>query len=128
MDYKIIRANAAIGQIDVAYYNNGQIVGVYAMDVPVVNGAFLTGEALDAEIKHRAPVWAVQRKEEVSSATGFDRIEALVQSLPTEEVDTDAQNEAKLWQKQQFEKAVAVALVKFGVLQSDPTEVEVTHL
>lgn len=80
MDYKIIAANAAIGQIQVTYSNAGSDVATYAIDVPVVGGAFITGAELDAEIQRRAPTWLVERQAEVSAATGFDAIHSLVQA------------------------------------------------
>ena len=82
MDYRIVAADAAIGQIQVTYSNAGEDIATYAIDVPVVNGAFLTGDALAEEIQRRAPVWLLERKAEVASATGFDSILALVQTPP----------------------------------------------
>ena len=80
MDYRIIAADATIGQIQVTYSNAGEDIATYAIDVPVVNGAFLTGNALAEEIQRRAPVWLLERKTEVAVATGFDQINALVQA------------------------------------------------
>ena len=80
MDYRIIAADATIGQIQVTYSNNDEDIATYAIDVPVVDGAFLTGDALAAEIQLRAPVWLLARKTEVSAATGFDQINSLVQT------------------------------------------------
>ena len=80
MDYRIIAADATIGQIQVTYSNAGEDIATYTIDVPVVNGAFLTGDALAAEIQRRAPVWLLERKTEVAVATGFDQINALVQA------------------------------------------------
>ena len=82
MDYRIIAADATIGQIQVTYSNAGDDVATYAIDVPVVDGAFLTGDALAEEIQRRAPVWLLERKTEVAAATGFDQINALVQTPP----------------------------------------------
>ena len=80
MDYRIIAANAEIGQIQVTYSDSGADIATYAIDVPVVDGAFLTGDALTAEIQMRAPVFLVERKAAVAVATGFDEIQALVQA------------------------------------------------
>ena len=80
MDYRIIAANAEIGQIQVTYSDSGTDIATYAIDVPVVDGAFLTGDALVAEIQMRAPVFLVERKAAVAVATGFDEIQALVQT------------------------------------------------
>ena len=88
MDYRIIAADATIGQIQVMYSNAGEDIAAYAIDVPVVNGAFLTGDALAAEIQRRAPVWLLERKTEVAVATGFDQINALVQAPPAAPTST----------------------------------------
>jgi hypothetical protein len=128
MDYQIIRATPEIGQIEVLYKEGEKPMGVYAIDVPVVDGAFLTGDALHEEIMHRAPTWATQREQEVATATGFDQITALVQELPVEEPTTEQQANAAMWEQVQFEKRTAKALVKFGVLETDPTEIGVTQL
>ena len=125
--YKVVRAAREIGQIEVAYFDGEKHLGTWAIDVPVQDGQFLTGEALDAEIMHRAPTWAVEREQVVVAASGFDQIEAMVQELPQPTVDPEAQANAQMWAQVQFEKQVAKALVKFGLLQSDPTEIPVSQ-
>lgn len=128
MEYQIIRATPEIGQIEVLYKEGVKPLGVYAIDVPVVDGAFLTGDALHAEIMHRAPTWATVREQEVAAATGFDQIAALVQELPAEEPTTEMQANAAMWEQVAYEKKLAKALVKFGLLATDPTEIGVTQL
>jgi len=128
MDYQIIRATPEIGQIEVLYKEGEKLLGAYAIDVPVVDGAFLTGTALHEEIMHRAPTWATQREQEVALATGFDQIVALVQELPIEAPTTEQQANAAMWAQVEFEKRAAKALVKFGLLASDPTEIGTTQL
>lgn len=78
MEYKIISADETIGQIQVTYYSGDEALATYAIDVPVVNGHYITGEALDTEIMSRAPVWLLQRKQEVSAAANFASISSLV--------------------------------------------------
>ena len=127
MEYQIIRANAKIGQIEVAYKDTNQnIVGIYAIDVPVVDGNFLTVDELHKEIIHRAPTGAVTREQEVKTATGFNQIMALVQ--PMNESDPVAEENARMWEQFAFEQRIATILVKFGVLQSDPTEIPTERL
>lgn len=128
MEFKIIRATAQIGQIEVEYTKDGSFVGVYAIDVPIVEGQFLTGEALTAEILLRAPSWETQRKAEIAGATNFAEIEALVQEPEPTPYDIDEEANARMWEQVEYEKKLAAALVKFGILQSDPTTVEVTQL
>jgi len=132
MDYKIISANAATGQIEVAYMDRNKTVAVYAIDVPIIDGLFLTPEELDKEIKHRAPSFISEREQAVAAASGFELIEALVQVVSQDAVLTPEEIEQranqKMWEQVEFEKKTAKALVKFGVLQSDPTSIEVTQL
>lgn len=127
MDYRITRAISEIGQIEVTYTHDNKDVATYAVDVPVVDGAFLTGDALDAEIRHRAPTWLIEREQQVKTAAGFDQIAALVQAAPAQPVDPDAQANSQMWAQVQFERQIAKALVKFGVLQSDPTIIPVSE-
>lgn len=128
MDYQIIRATPEAGQIEVLYKDDGKPVGVYAIDVPVVDGAFLTGDALHNEIMHRAPLWVGQREREIKSASGFDSIVALVQPLELEDLTSEAQANAEMWAQQAYEQKLAKALVKFGLLETDPTGIGVTQL
>ena len=78
MDYRIISAVAETGQIVVEYSDGGSVVSTFAIDVPIVNGQFVTGQTLEAEIQLRAPTWIVSRKAAVASATNFNEIQALV--------------------------------------------------
>lgn len=128
IEYQIVRAAAETGQIDVLYKNDGNVLGIYAIDVPIVDGAFLTGDTLHSEIMHRAPVWVAQRGQEVAAATGFADILALVQPLPQPEVTPEEQANLDMWSSVDFESKLAKVLVKFGVLQSDPTTVQTTKL
>jgi hypothetical protein len=128
MDYQIIRATPEIGQIEVLYKEGDKSVAAYAIDVPVVDGAFLTGDALHNEIMHRAPTWVSQRAQEVATATGFDQITALVQPLPVDELTSEQQANAAMWAQIEFDKKAAKSLVRFGLLESDPTEIGVTQL
>lgn len=80
MDYRITAADAALGQIEVTYLKDGVSVAVYTIDVPIVSGQYITGNALDVEIVRRAPVWLMERKQAVSTAANFANIQALVQA------------------------------------------------
>ena len=131
MEYQIISANAEIGQIEVLYKQNGVAVASYAIDVPVVNGVFLNAVELDAEIQHRAPTWLEVRKQEVITATGFDAISDLVQPITqsnTSEADASTIANRAMWAQIEYEKKLAAALVKFGVLSVDPTAIAVSTL
>jgi hypothetical protein len=78
MEYKIVSANAEIGQIQVAYSEDGVALASYAIDVPIIAGAYATGDVLEAEILARAPTWLVNRRAAAQTASGFEDILALV--------------------------------------------------
>lgn len=131
MDYQIISADERNGQIQVAYKSDGKLVGIYAVDVPIVDTRFVTGADLHTHIMHTAPVWAVEREQKVVAATNFAEIAALVQPLDPSDftpADTDAEANTQMWEQVHFEKRVAQALLKFGVIDADPTEIGATKL
>lgn len=79
MKYKIVAAKADIGQISVAYLDNTDgIVAIYAIDVPIIDGLFISGDALEAEIQGRAPFWLLERTAAVNTASNFDMLASLV--------------------------------------------------
>lgn len=86
MDYRIIAANAATGQIEVTYSIEGVDVATYTLDVPIVDGKYITGPELEAEIQARAPIWILERKQAIAVATGFDTIAAQVVPEPVQAV------------------------------------------
>lgn len=132
MNYKIVGATASLGQIEVAYFEGEKQYGVYAIDVPVVEGAFLTGDALHAEIMHRAPTWAPERERSVAAAVGFDKIQSLVQAFePNGSVaplSLEEQANRAMWEEAEFEQRVAKVLTKLKVLSENPTEIKVAKL
>jgi hypothetical protein len=121
MEYQIISANAESGQIEVLYKENGLTLAIYAIDVPVVDGAFLTKVELDAEIQHRAPTWLSQRKQEIQGATGFSEIAELV-VVPVVEAQTEFVTERAnqvMWEQIDYENKLSAALFKLGVISTD---------
>jgi hypothetical protein len=128
MDYKIIRAHEEIGQIEVAYLNGSDVVGIYAIDVPVENGAFIVGQQLEDLIQLQAPVWLTQRQSNVAAASNFHQIQSLVEELPAPLRDPQAEANMIMWDETNLESQVAKVLVKFGVLESDPTTIQVAKL
>ena len=79
MDYKIIAVDTAIGQLTVTFLNSaGAEVSTCAVDVPIVDGSFITGDALEQEIQQRAPVWFLERTDAISTVTNLSHLEELV--------------------------------------------------
>lgn len=122
--YTITGKNSEIGQIAVTYFSNGETLASYAIDVPIVDGVYITGSALDAEIMHRAPVWLLERKAVVAEAVGFDDIQ-VSQGL---DENQDVVTSVEAWEQFEFEKRISSVLIKFGILDYDPTEIQVIKL
>lgn len=75
MEYKIIAFDETIGQITVEY---GEGI-VFALDLPIENGAYPEGEALDVLIKQFLPTWVVERKQAIASGiSNAESIKAVV--------------------------------------------------
>jgi len=129
MDYDIIGADKTIGQIQVSYKNEeGNVVATYAIDIPVVEGKYITGDALHAEIILRAPTWILSREKDVEKADNFDQIEALVKKTKPTVLTVEQMQNMAMWQKTEFEMKVADVLVKYGLIGKNPTVIEVTKL
>jgi hypothetical protein len=129
MDYQIISSNKTTGQIQVAYKDNvGAIVATYSIDVPIVDGKFITGDQLHQEIIHRAPTWAITRKMDVENASNFDEIETLVQKIDPPKSTENQLKSMDMLRKIQFEKEVVDVLVQHGLMSINPTIIEVTKL
>lgn len=95
---------------------------------PIVVGVRLPmlGEDVDAVIKAFAPrsVWnpPVVEYATVAVGTSGSFVEPSIEAVQQEEENT------RMWAAVEFEKQVAKALVKFGLLTSDPTEIPVAQL
>jgi hypothetical protein len=128
MEYQITRATEQTGQIEILYKQDGKPVATYAIDLPVIDGKYITGAELELEIQHRAPVWVAARTEEVKTASNFADIAALVVPLVNQPQDTEAMANAAMWEQVAYEQRLCKALVKFNVIKSDPTTIAVVEL
>lgn len=83
------------------------------------------GETLESIVVMYSPVpyWESLQAAVVTPAVGTTGTITTTPEPTAEEIQN-----AAMWEQAQFEKRVAKALVKFGVLQSDPTEIGVTQL
>ena len=95
---------------------------------PVVVGVRLPtlAENVDSVIQSFAPhsTWNPQVVEYASVLVGTSGSWV----APSPEQERQEIENAKMWALAEFEKKVAAVLVKFGVLQSDPTSIKVTFL
>lgn len=129
--YKIREFNEASGQLIVEYSEN---MAPFAVDIPLVNGVFITGAELDTYIKGFIPHEFIERQAQLAGGVAnAEQIRALVEAWPEkEEVNASPlelqQQELEnnqMWVNIEFEKRIAAALVKFNVLQTNPTEIPV---
>lgn len=80
MDYIIRKFDVEIGQLTVEYAGKW----VYAVDLPIEDGAFPTGERLEEVIQSVAPVWLLQRQNALAQTpANAEVIQALVQPFST---------------------------------------------
>lgn len=104
MDYIIRRFDAANGQLTVEYGGKW----VYAVDLPIENGAFPIGERLEEIIQSMAPVWAEERSNALAQTPGnVDAIQALVQPYPVPEENPETIQQQEQEQQAQLESDTA---------------------
>lgn len=126
--YKVIAFDKGIGNITVSYDDDFAPVSI---DVPIGDdGLYLTGQALDDYIKGFIPTWHLERIAKIAAGIpNSAEIEALVEVPPAPTpAEEEAAANAAMWAELQREKEIARALVKFGVLEKDPTEINTTIL
>jgi hypothetical protein len=132
MDYKIINFIAAEGKVEVEYDANQAPLFI---DVPLnENGLFITGQELDTFIQGFIPVWHLERLEKLKNGVNNSNdILSLVQQSDKPVIEQSSTNVVtnstnQMWTEVEFDKQVAARLVKFGVLETDPTAISTTTL
>jgi hypothetical protein len=132
MDYKIINFIAAEGKVEVEYDANQAPLFI---DVPLnENGLFITGQELDTFIQGFIPVWHLERLEKLKNGVdNANDILSLVQQADKPVIEQSSTNVVtnstnQMWTEVEFDKQVAARLVKFGVLETDPTAISTTTL
>jgi len=127
VNYKIIGFNSQLGQLKVEY---GPQLDVMVIDVPIVDGLFMVGEELIKYIEGMIPTWHFERLEKLTAGIpNADEITKLVQptsALPDEPLSVQEIANQHMWGQTDYERAIAKTLVKFGVLDSDPTAIQVS--
>lgn len=91
MNYEIKSFNRITGSALVRFWTNAFPDGLsYNVDIPLVNGAYITGVALEAHIQSFAPVGQIARLVEAASADS-SLVEALVVQPPPPPAKTATQ-------------------------------------
>jgi hypothetical protein len=131
--YKILSFNKELGQLIVEFAVGMQPITI---DVPIKNGLFITGAELEEYVQGFIPTWFIERQRQLNvGVTNASELEQLIAGqneveLPvvlSPEQEQEAAN-AAMWAQQKFESDIAKVLVKFGVLETDPTEIPVTQV
>jgi hypothetical protein len=130
--YKVLQFNESTGQLTIEF-----AVGMapLSVDVPIENGAYITGAALDTYIKGFIPTWHFERVTQINAGVSNSaELKALVSEpqevdLPTVLTPEQQQQQENLvmWEQVEFERKIAAALMKFGVLDADPTSIPVSE-
>lgn len=131
--YKVLEFNKNSGQLVIEF-----AVGMapLAIDVPIKEGLFITGPELEEYIQGFIPTWHLERQSQLNAGVPnadvleqlvSEKAEAILPTVLTTEQEQAAQT-AAMWEQIAFERKVAATLVKFGVIESDPTEIPVLQL
>jgi len=128
--YKVVGFSEVSGSISVEYDVNFPSINV---DIPLdENGLYITGEALDKYIQGFIPTWHLDRLAKLKAGiSNASEIQSLVQE-PTNTVVVPAQTmtdeeiaNQQMWEQVNFERKLGNALVKFGLLETNPIEIPV---
>ena len=130
--YKILSFNETTGQLTIEF---AQGMSPLSVDVPIKDGLYITGEELDVYVQGFIPTWHIERQAQINQGVAnAQELKVLAEQtnpveLPTVLTPEQQQTEEnqKMWAEVQFQKNVAKALVKFGVLTSDPTIIPVSE-
>jgi hypothetical protein len=120
VSYRVISVNQDANCMEVEFSADGHEAVLVGVRIP------LEDEDVNQVIQSFVPtgIWFPRTTTLASVEAGFAGVVAV--TSPSQAVLTAEQ--AAMWAQVNFEKQLAKALVKFGLLESDPTIVEVTQL
>lgn len=118
--YTVVRVDQDVKCIEVNFMAEGFSPTLVSMPIPRL------GDNIDSVIQSYAPwtIWQPQVIEYAEIAVGKSGTYAPPTS---EEVEQNLKN-AQMWAQISYDKQIAEALVRLGVLQSDPTTIPVSTL
>jgi|694.fasta_scaffold44049_2 hypothetical protein len=131
--YTILEFNKNTGQLLVKFAEN---MAPIAIDVPInENDLFITGEELETYIQNLIPTWHMERLNKLANGiANSNELASLVtpQEGTTQQLTSELTAEEKanldMWRQIEEEKKIAKVLVKFGLLQEDPTSIPAATL
>jgi hypothetical protein len=126
INYQIYNFNKDLGSIIVKYKNGEQVVATYNVDIPLTDaGLFIVGEELNSYLLAMYPQHVIDRQNKLAAGIpNAAEIEALSLKEVTPAIEELSEQEIidiKTQKDAEEEKRIAKALVKFGVLDTDPT-------
>jgi len=130
--YKILNFDETSGQLIIEF---AQGAAPLTIDVPIKDNLYITGEELDTYIQGFIPTWHIERQAQINRGiANISELKALIEQTASTELPTtltleqqQLKENQKMWEALKFEQDVAKALVKFGVLATNPTIVPVSE-
>lgn len=124
-NFKIIGFDESSGVVVVRYADDRPPVSV---DVPLdADGLYIVGDALNEHIKGFIPTEFLGRIEQIKQGIpNVADVFNMVQEEVAPEQDVAKTENAIMWENVVTEQSVAKMLVKWGVLEQNPTTVPVT--
>jgi len=107
-DYIITAFNDSKGQITVKY---NELSYQLPIDLPIIDGLYPEGDALDTLIRNRCPITTIAQEKELNQRRipNSKTIASLVQKLPPP-VNTDFDEESYLTREEKFDIYITVAI------------------
>ncbi len=132
ISYQITSFNSDFGNISVLFKKDNAVIATYNVDVPLTDdGLFITGEVLNSYLLGMFPQHVIDRKNKleagIPNASVIASLVVPIEETATAQV-TEISEQQQAWFEIENEKRVAKALVKFGLLATDPTEIPAATL
>jgi hypothetical protein len=132
ISYQITSFNSDFGNISVLFKKDNAVIATYNVDVPLTDdGLFITGEVLNSYLLGMFPQHIIDRKNKleagIPNASVIASLVVPIEETATAQV-TEISEQQQAWFEIENEKRVAKALVKFGLLATDPTEIPAATL
>ena len=132
ISYQITSFNPSFGNISVLFKKDDVVIASYNVDVPLTYaGLFITGEELNNYLLRMFPQHVIDRKNKleagIPNAADIASLVVPIEETTTAQV-TEISEQQQAWFEIENEKRVAKALVKFGLLATDPTEIPAATL
>jgi len=132
ISYQITSFNPSFGNISVLFKKDDVVIASYNVDVPLTDaGLFITGEELNNYLLRMFPQHVIDRKNKleagIPNAADIASLVVPIEETTTAQV-TEISEQQQAWFEIENEKRVAKALVKFGLLATDPTEIPAATL